>query len=180
MSKIIKTSNRKDTTTIEKKGLEIQVKRSVKGSNYSFPKAGVVAPGKYSSTITRVEITKTKGGKDAVDILYDLVDQKDKRFHARLRYPVESIYFGELCDALLEAGLKEGMDIKKAAGIKEEIILDYLNGETIGSITARAPIGKNATKEMVAEVEDDESEEVEEVDDDDFDDFLPDDEEDDD
>ena len=59
MSKIMKTSNRKDTT-VEKKGLEIQVKRSVKGSNYSFPRAGVVAPGKYSSTIGDVEITKTK------------------------------------------------------------------------------------------------------------------------
>lgn len=177
MSKIMKTSNRKDNTT-EKKALSILIKRSAKGSDYSFARAGIVTAGQYNSTIAGVENVKTKGGKDAVDVLYDLVDQKGKRFHVRMRYPVESYYFNELCDALLEAGLKEGVDIKKAVGINEEILLDYLNGETIGSITARAPIGQKATKEMVAEVEADEGEEVEEVDDDDFDDFLPDDEED--
>ena len=168
MSKIMKTSNRKDTTAVEKKVPNIQIKRSVKGSNYSFAKAGVVAPGKYSSIIAGVEITKTKGGEDAVDILYDLVDQKSKNFHVRMRYPVSSFYFEELCDALLEAGLEEGMDIKKAVGIEEEIIIDYANGERIGSVAERSPIGKKAIKTKVMEIEEDADEDSE------FDDCLED------
>lgn len=173
MSKIMKTITRKDTTTAEKKGLDIQIKRSVQGSKYSFAKAGVVAPDKYDSSIAGVEVTRTKGGEDAVDILYNLTNQEGKTFHVRMRYPLGSFYFEELCDALLEAGLKEGMDIKKAVGIEEEVTIDYVNGERIGSIVERVPVGSKSTETKTANADKDEADD----DDDEFD--FADDEEDD-
>lgn len=155
MSKSMRLTSRKDTNIIEKKGPDIPIKRSPQGKNYAFAKPLVVKAGHYRSVITGVEVTQTKAGEEAVDVLYDLVDQKEKHFHVRMRYPVESCYFNELCDALLEAGLTEGMDIKKAVGIEEEITIDYVNGERIGSIVERVPVGTKSTEPKAVNADED-------------------------
>lgn len=134
------------------------IKRPVQARNYAFAKNGVVAAGKYRSKIAGVEFTKTKAGEEAVDLLYDLTDQKGTRYHVRMRYPDGSYYYDELCGALLAAGLQEGDSLKKAIGLEEAIALEYVNGEKIGSITSRSPIGKKVIGETVAEVEETEDE----------------------
>lgn len=167
----MRLTSRKDTDIIEKKGPDIPIKRSPQGKNYAFAKPLVVKAGHYRSVITGVEVTQTKAGEEAVDVLYTLTNAEGMVFHVRMRYPRDSYYWGELCNALLAAGLKDGESIMKAVGVQEEITLDYVNGETIGSITSRSPIGKKTIQKKVSEVE--ETEEDEDTDDE-FDDFLSD------
>ena len=155
MSSLTRLGARNGLRQSEKKFV---IKHPVQAKNYAFAKKGVVAAGKYRSKIAGVEFTKTKAGEEAVDLLYDLTDQKGMGYHIRMRYPAESFYYDELCGALLAAGLQAGDSLEKAIGLEETIALEYPNGSTIGSIVQRAPIGKNAIKKKVLEVEDDEGE----------------------
>ena len=131
------------------------IKHPVQAKNYAFSKKGVVATGKYRSKIAGVEYTKTKAGEEAADLLYDLTDQKGMGYHIRIRYPAESFYYDELCGALLAAGLQAGDSLEKAIGLEETIVLEYPNGSTIGSITARTPISKKAGNGKIAEIDED-------------------------
>ncbi len=167
MSNLTKIGTRKDTSKNEKNFI---IKRPVQSKNYAFAKSGVVAAGKYRSFIIDVEFTKTKAGEDAVDLLYDLTDQKGTTYHVRMRYPDDSYYYAELCGALLDAGLQEGDSLKKAIGIEESIVLEYVNGEKIGSITARAPISEKAVNGKTAEIDeaDDTDEDYDDLEEDDL------------
>lgn len=170
MAKTMKIGSRKDTTAVEKKeGLGINLTRPVQSKMYAFAKPGVVAAGKYTSTIVEVKRAKTNAGAIAIDVRYDLVDAANKEYHVLMRYPCDSKHFGNLIDALLAAGLSEEDDIADAVGVREKVMLEYVDGETIGSITARSPIDKRVTKKKATEVE---VIEEEEDTDDEFDDFL--------
>lgn len=167
MPKMFRDSVRKDktTTTIPKKaGINLQLKRPVLNTSYAFAKPAVVAAGKYISTIVDVKRAKTKAGEDAVDVYYDLVSTSNKTFHILMRYPLNSTHFAELIEALWSAGLSEDDDITTAVGVKERIVLQYINSD-IGSITARAPIGKQAVKTKATEADEaDEAEDEDEYD----------------
>ena len=153
MSKIFNNGTRKDTTPAKKTGLGISLARPVQSRNYAFAKEGVVPAGKYTSTIVEINRSKTKSGAEAVDILMDLRNAADRVFHILMRYPRDSAHFAELVGALLAAGLSETDDIIAAVGIRERVVLEYINDSTIGSITSRSPIGRKVIAKTVTEVE---------------------------
>lgn len=169
MPKMFKNHVHKDktiTTTPTKTGLNLQLKRPTLNTGYAFAKPAVVAAGKYVSTIVDVKRAKTKAGEEAIDVYYDLVSASNKTFHILMRYPLNSTHFAELIEALWSAGLSEEDDITAAVGVKERIVLEYINSD-IGSITARTPIGKQTVKTKATEA--DEADEVEAEEEDEYD-----------
>ena len=168
MPKMFKNHVHKDktiTTTAKKTGLNLQLKRPALNTGYAFAKPAVVAADKYVSTIVDVKRTKTKAGEEAIDVYYDMVSRLNKTFHVLMRYPLNSTHFAEFIEALWSAGLSEEDDVIAAVGVKEKIVLEYVDGATIGSITARAPFGNQAVKAKVIEDDDaDESEAEDEYD----------------
>lgn len=120
-------------------GVGPTVKRSNKTASYAFAKESVVPPQTYQSQIADVLMTKTKSGNEAVDVHYDLTSSTGKRYHVKMRYPLDSFYFEELCDALIEAGVSENADISAAIGVTETVELAYDNDSVFGSFVSRNP-----------------------------------------
>ena len=91
--------------------------------------------------------------------------------------------FAELCEALLDAGLTEDSKLSDAVGLEEQVVLEYPNGEHIGSFTSRSPVSRKVSNGQGSRYEADAEEERDVVDDEDqneddfnddseFDDFL--------
>ena len=129
-------------------------RKTVSNDGYAFPKKKVVPPGNYRSKIVDVQDAVTNAGAQAVDVFYDLSDSGNKTYHIKQRYPLDSYYFDELCDALLDAGLPEGSRISKAKGINENVTLEYPEGSSLGSFSARCPVEDREEDEDDPEFED--------------------------
>ncbi len=131
--------NRKVAVASKPSAADLTIKRKPKAKNFAFAKPGVVPAGQYRSEIVAAEDSKTKAGEAAVDVLYELIADSGKKFHVRMRYPLESYYFEELCEALLDAGLTEDNKISDAVSVKETVVLDYPDDSRIGSFVDRWP-----------------------------------------
>lgn len=126
------------------KGVGATIRRSSKTTSYAFAKEKVVPPGSYRSQIADVQMSETKSGAEAVDVHYDLTDPAGKKYHVKMRYPVDSYYFEELCDALVDAGIPENADISAAIGVTETIELAYDEDSSFGSFVSREPCAVDA------------------------------------
>lgn len=179
------SNSRKAPAASKTSAVDRKIVRKAQAKNYSFAKPAVVPPAEYRSEIAGMEDSKTKAGEDAIDVLYDLVDDAGKKYHVRMRYPLDGYYYEELCEALLDAGLTEDSKLSDAVGLEEQVVLDYENGERIGSFVSRSPVSRKASngkgshseaaEEEETEVVDDEDQDEEDLDDDsEFDDFLED------
>lgn len=115
------------------------VRGSSKSAAYIFPKPKLIPAGKYHSKIVDVLESTTKQGEEAVDVHYDFENQ-DHLIRVKMRYPLASSHFEDLCDALINAGVPENSGFTKAVGVEEMVELDYPNGATIGSIVSRSPV----------------------------------------
>lgn len=115
------------------------VRGSAKSAEYAFPKPKLVPAGQYRSKIVDILESVTKNGDEAIDVHYDF-DDGVHRYRIKMRYPVESSHFEALCDALIDAGVPENTNIKKAIGVEETVELDYPYGATMGSIVSRSPV----------------------------------------
>lgn len=177
------SNNRKAPAASKTSAVDRKIARKAQSKQFSFAKPGVVPPGEYRSRIVCMEDSKTKAGEEAVDVLYELTDDSDKKYHVRMRYPLDGYYFEELCDTLLDAGLTEESKLSDAVGLEEQVVLDYPNGERIGSFTSRCPVSCKASNGPSGRSEAAEDEETEVVDDEEqdedgfdndseFDDFL--------
>lgn len=173
---MLKSSKSSHNTSANASVKNRTIKRAARNHNYIFARPSVVPEATYTSKIVGVEDSKTRAGDCSIDILYDLIDASNKKYHIRMRYPVDGFYYDKLCESLLDAGLPENSTLSKAVGIEEEVVLSYPNGERIGSFTSRSPANgkKNDREEDFSEDEDSsEDQEVEEYEED-FDDFLDD------
>lgn len=128
------------------------VRSPAKQREYLFPRSKLVPAGKYHAKIAEILEAVTKNGEDAVDVHYDIVNDSGAYF-IKMRYPLESTHFGDLCDALLNAGVPENANLKKGEGVEEWIELDYPNGTSWGTIVSRIPVSEPTS---VTDNEDDE------------------------
>ncbi len=101
--------------------------------NFQFPRADIIPAGIYHSTIVGVDDSFTNSGAPAIDIRYDLVKDQ-KHYYIHLRYPLDSQFFDQLCDRLLDSGLEDGSSFTDAIGLEETVEV-YYPGE-YGSIRA--------------------------------------------
>ena len=179
------SNSRKDPTTSKTSAIDRKIARKTQTKQFSFARIGVVPPGEYRSKIVGLEDSQTKSGEESIDVLYELTSGSGKKYHVRMRYPVDGFYFDELCEALLDAGLTEDSKLFDAVGLEEQVVLDYPNGERIGSFTNRCPVSRKVSKgyggrseaaeEEETEVVDDEDQDEEDFDEDsEFNDFLED------
>ena len=169
-------NSRKAPTASKTSAVDRKITRKAQAKKFSFAKTGVVPPGTYKSEIVGIEEAQTKAGEEAVDVLYELTSTSGRKYHVRMRYPVDGYFFEELCDALLDAGLAEGSKLSEAVGLEEEVELAYSNGERIGSFVNRWSIGGYSDDFCGEDSSNREPEEEpeEELDEDEFDDFLED------
>ena len=86
--------------------------------NFQFPRADIIPAGIYHSTIVGVDDSFTNSGAPAIDIRYDLVKDQ-KHYYIHLRYPLDSQFFDQLCDRLLDSGLEDGSSFTDAIGLKK-------------------------------------------------------------
>lgn len=121
------------------KGVGPTIKRSSKTASYAFAKEKVVPPGVYDSVVVDIQMTKTRAGAEAVDVHYNLTSSTGKVYRVKMRYPTDSSYFEELCDALIDAGIPENADISAAIGVTETVELAYDEGSPFGSFISREP-----------------------------------------
>ena len=135
-------TKRKTLPALRSQATHRKVTRSTTPVTFSFPKRGIVPAGKYRCKVVAFEDSRTKAGEEAVDALYELTSATGEQYHIRTRYLVDSYYYCEFCDALLDAGLKENSLLADAVGIEEEIVLDYPDGARIGCFTSRRPLGR--------------------------------------
>jgi len=179
------SGSRKAPTASKTSAVDRKITRKAQTKQFSFAKIGIVPPDEYRSKIVGLEDSRTKAGEDAIDVLYELTSASGKKFHVRMRYPLDGYFFEELCDALLDAGLTEDSKLSDAVGLEEQVVLDYENGERIGSFVSRSPVSRKASNgkgscseavegEETEAVEDEDQDEEDFDDDSEFDDFLED------
>lgn len=177
------SNSRKAPAVSKTSAVDRKITRKAHAKQFSFAKPGVVPAGRYDSKIVDVEESKTKAGEQSVDFLYELTSSSGRKHHVRMRYPFDSFYYEELCEALLDAGLTEDSKLSDAVGLEEQVVLEYPNGEHIGSFTSRSPVSRKASNgkgshseavegEEIEAVEDEDQDEEDLDDDSEFDDFL--------
>lgn len=139
------SASRKAPTASKTSAVDRKITRKAQTKQFSFAKIGIVPPDEYRSKIVGLEDSRTKAGEDAIDVLYELTSASEKKFHVRMRYPLDGYFFEELCDALLDAGLTEDSKLSEAVGLEEQVVLGYPNGERIGSFVSRCPADRKVS-----------------------------------
>lgn len=122
---------------------EILVRRSSAKKSLSMLTEDIVPAGKYRTRVENVLLTKTSKDQPAVDVVYRF-SNGDFEATAGIRYPVDSLYFEKLCDALIDAGLPEEAPINEAVGIEEDVVVVYPYKGSLGNFSSRKPAKKSS------------------------------------
>ena len=159
---------------------------SSKAAKVPFVKQSVVPAGTYTARITVVKEAQTTAGEDALDIVYDLTNNKGKVVTVKERFPIDGYLLSKLIDHWYDNQLlPDDATYADIVSIEETVDISYVNPSSLGSLQNRRPLEHTTSKaappkkssappvedvDEVASVED-----VEEDFDDDYEDFLADD-----
>lgn len=113
-------------------------------NRFQFPRPENVPAGVYHSTIINIDEARTNSGLPAIEIQYDLLSKEEIHYYVRLRYPLNSFFYNQLCERLLDSGLPEGASFDEAIGLEETVELFYPGN--YGSIRAFHSLDQNVQK----------------------------------
>ena len=99
-----------------------------------------VPAGDYQATIVSVSDAVTNGGDEAIDIVYELLDEAGRTFEVKERMAFDGYPFRMFVDHLFDAGLlREGASSSEMVGICEEVTVAYPYKGAIGNFQNRRP-----------------------------------------
>lgn len=148
-----------------------------------FVKQSVIPAGTYTARITVVKEAQTTAGEDAIDIVYDLTNNKGKVVTVKERFPIDGYLLGKLIDHWYDNQLlPDDATYSDIVGIEETVDISFVNPSSLGSLQNRRPVNhankaaspNKTSLPPVKNVDEGESEEDMEEDWDEFDDFLED------